>query len=307
MRASASWGGGEMALIQRRRGQRQAGDEQIDASWKISDVLRAYPQLLDVLIDTTPAFGRLRNPALRRVQSRLVTVEQAARIAGIEPDALVARLNGAIGVDSVNAPISANGMSPEHEAVTRPGWLDEAAMALDLDVRPFQERGEEPFGAIMTAARETPVGSMFLLRNTFEPVPLYDVLGMRGFEHWVQRDADDDWRIWFFNSGTPRKPTSKPKAKAPVAPEPAAETWSHPDAVVTIDVSELVPPEPMIKILETLESLPDGASLLVHHLRRPMHLYPQLDAMGYRHDTREIAPDRIEVLIEKPPFDEAAP
>ncbi len=69
-----------MALMQRRRSRGKARDERIEASWKISDVLRVYPELLDVLIDTTPAFSRLRNPALRRVQSRLVTVEQAARI-----------------------------------------------------------------------------------------------------------------------------------------------------------------------------------------------------------------------------------
>lgn len=294
-----------MALMQRRRSRGGTGDERILASWKISDVLRAYPQLLDVLIDTTPAFSLLRNPALRRVQSRLVTVEQAARIAGIEPDALVRRLNAAVSADGVDEPVVINGTAPTRESDERPAWLDDAPLALELDVRPLQERGEEPFGAIMTAARETPVGSMFLLLNTFEPVPLYDVLAMRGFEHWVLQDAADDWRIWFYNSGRPRKPSPKRKAPTPAASEPAAEAWSAPDAVVTIDVSELVPPEPMIKILETLESLPDGASLLVHHLRRPMHLYPQLDAMGYRHDTREIAPDRIEVLIEKPPFDEA--
>ena len=296
-----------MALMQRRRSRGGAGDERILADWKISDVLRAYPQLLDVLIDTTPAFSRLRNPALRRVQSRLVTVEQAARIAGIEPDALVRRLNAAVSADEGGEPVSANGAAPLREADERPGWLNEATLAQELDARPFQERGEEPFGAIMTAARETPVGSMFLLRNTFEPVPLYGVLAIRGFGHWVLQDAADDWRIWFYNSGTPRKPAPKRKVTAPAATEPTVETWSHPDAVVTIDVSELVPPVPMIKILETLETLPDGASLLVHHLRRPMHLYPQLDAMGYRHDTRELAPDRIEVLIEKPPFDEAAP
>jgi hypothetical protein len=69
---------------------------------------------------------------------------------------------------------------------------------------------------------------------------------------------------------------------------------------VTIDVSELVPPEPMIKILEALEMLPAGGRLLVRHLRRPMHLYPRLDEMGCRHETRELAPGRVEVLIQKP-------
>lgn len=71
------------------------------------------------------------------------------------------------------------------------------------------------------------------------------------------------------------------------------------DVEVTIDVSELVPPEPMIKILRALEELPDGGRLLVHHVRRPMHLYDQLDEMGYAHLTREPEPGRVEILIQK--------
>ena len=68
---------------------------------------------------------------------------------------------------------------------------------------------------------------------------------------------------------------------------------------MTIDVRELVPPEPMIRVLQALEALPDGARLLVHHVRRPMHLYDRLDEMGFAHDTREIGLDRVDVLIQK--------
>ena len=75
--------------------------------------------------------------------------------------------------------------------------------------------------------------------------------------------------------------------------------WSAPAAEVTIDVSELVPPEPMVKILQTLETLPDGSRLLVHHVRRPIHLYDRLDEMGYAHATRDLGPGQVEVMIQK--------
>src|SRR5699024_3385435 len=65
----------------------------IELDWKISKVLKEYPELLDTLADSHPAFGKLRNPLLRRVQSKLVTVEQAAEVAGLEPESLLARLN----------------------------------------------------------------------------------------------------------------------------------------------------------------------------------------------------------------------
>ena len=266
----------------------------ITVDWKISEVLQAHPELLDVLLDTSPHFSKLRNPLLRKVQSRLVTVGQAAGIAGMDPSVLARRLNSAVGIEmpepSAPATDAASALGPE------PPWVGSATIAQELDVRPFQQRGEEPFSAIMAAIRTIPKGQVLLLRNTFEPVPLYEVLRQRGFEHWTRELAENEWEILFFNSGATRPPHSPAGESTPSAPESA---WDEPTSTLTIDVSELVPPEPMVRILTALEELPDGAVLLVHHVRRPMHLYPRLDELGYRHETRELGPNRIEVMIEK--------
>ncbi|HET9661609.1 MAG TPA: DUF2249 domain-containing protein [Thermomicrobiales bacterium] len=267
----------------------------ITPNWKISEVLQVHPELLDVLIETAPEFKKLRNPILRRVQSKLVTVGQAAQIAGLEPAYLVDRLNAAAGIQGPVADKSEDSSSsiPKPE----PPWVDAATIAQWIDVRPYQQRGEEPFSAIMAAIREVPRGQVLLLRNTFEPTPLYDILGQRGFEHWATQLGESDWEIRFFHAGSAR--TSQQPANAPDTAR-AHDTWDDPTSTLTIDVSELVPPEPMIRILTALEELPDGASLLVHHVRRPMHLYPRLDELGYHHDTREIGPAQVEILIEKP-------
>jgi hypothetical protein len=69
----------------------------------------------------------------------------------------------------------------------------------------------------------------------------------------------------------------------------------------TIDVSHLPPPLPMVRILETLRDLGPGETLLVNHTRRPIHLYPKLDALGCTHETTELGPGKIEVRITNPP------
>lgn len=266
------------------------------ASWKISEVIHHYPQLVETLVSLNPTFRMLRNPIRRRVQARLVTVSQAAQIAGMEPAFLVNALNEAVGLT-----VPEDGGLPDGDGgagrTDPPPWVGTAPIAAEVDVRPLQRRGEEPFSVIMAAARQVEAGHVLRLRNTFEPVPLYDVLGQRGFEHWAWQVGENDWEIQFFNSGSKRKAAETPK------PEPrdseGSLDWQSPTATITIDVSELVPPEPMIRILEALEDLPSGESLLVHHVRRPMHLYPRLDELGYRHETRELAPGRVEVLIEK--------
>ncbi len=276
---------------------RTTTSDPITADWKISEVLQAHPELLDVLIETAPEFKKLRNPLLRKVQSRLVTVQQAAQIAGLDPAFLVRTLNSAAGlavpdVRPALAPVGAAQSSAE------PPWVGSANIVEELDVRPFQQRGEEPFSAIMGATRNVPHGAAFRLRNTFEPTPLYEVLRQRGFEHWSRQLGDDDWEILFFNSGVARQP--QPDSTGP-ADAMAESSWDEPTSTLTIDVSELVPPEPLVRILTALEELPEGASLLVHHVRRPMHLYPRLDELGYRHETRDLGPGRVEVLIEKTP------
>jgi hypothetical protein len=269
----------------------QEQQEPILASWKISEVLQRYPQVLDTLIGLSLAFRKLRNPLLRKVQSRLVTVAQAAGIAGIEPAILTRQLNQAAGITPPED--GAPSIATTDRPGPQPDWVDRAPVAEALDVRPLMARGEEPFRAIMGAARTVPVGSVLRLTVGFEPLPLYDALAKQGFAHFARRQDVDAWRVDF--------------RRERVAGAPAGERtstgvdWNAPAlGEVTIDVSGLVPPEPMVKILRALETLPADARLLVHHVRRPIHLYDRLDEMGYAHETRELAPGRVDVLIQKP-------
>lgn len=260
----------------------------IQIDWKISKVLKEYPDLLDTLADSHPAFGKLRNPLIRRVQSKLVTVEQAAGVAGIDPQALLARLNKAAGFDVEPVPIVPK-IEPKPLA---PRWVEGAKVSEKLDVRPLIARGEEPFKMISGAARRVPVGKVLSLRSPFDPVPLRDVLAKQGFEAYTT-GAGDDWTTLFMRVKETSE-AAKPKAAPVAAPEAPAT------AEITIDVSELVPPEPMMRILGALEELPDGGQLTVHHVRRPMHLYPRLDELGYAHSTTDLGPDRVELVISKP-------
>ncbi|HYI24818.1 MAG TPA: DUF2249 domain-containing protein [Thermomicrobiales bacterium] len=267
--------------------------EPIEVNWTIHRVLERYPDVLEELIATSPAFGKLRNPLMRKVQSRLVTVEQAARIGGVTPEALLARLNQEAGLE-VPAPVVAPDPRPRIDAEP-PDWLDSAEVTRMLNVRPIMERGEEPYKVIMSIAREVQPGEVLRLLVGFEPVPLYDTLGRKGFSAWARPLAADCWQVDFHRD------------RVLVDEDTTAERgstedldWERVDAEVTIDVSELVPPEPMVKILETLAAMPDGSTLLVHHVRRPIHLYARLDEMGYPHRTQDLGPDRVEVLIRKP-------
>lgn len=265
--------------------------EPVRSNWKVSEVLARYPQLLQVLINMSPAFGHLRNPLARTLRTRLVSVGQAARVAGMQPDELVRRLNEAVGM------YTPSGVDEDHGAAEERADTPsiQAEVVEELDVRPLLERGEEPFKVIMAAVARVPDGGALRLRTTFEPVPLYEVLARRGFSHSSQAVAADDWEVVFSRRIPDEVPASRSKDAScqPVAMEPDGEDIVH------LDVSELVPPEPMVRILEAASKLQPGQKLSVEHHRRPVYLYPQLDAQGFVHQTEEIGPGHIRILIRR--------
>lgn len=66
-----------------------------------------------------------------------------------------------------------------------------------LDVRPELESGGEPFVHIMEAASAIKPGGTLVIIAPFEPIPLYEVLGARGFSHETAKIAADEWVVRF--------------------------------------------------------------------------------------------------------------
>lgn len=52
-----------------------------------------------------------------------------------------------------------------------------------------------------------------------------------------------------------------------------------------LDNRGLEPPQPMMRTLEALKTLPEHEKLIILNDRRPMFLYEQLDEMGYKYIT----------------------
>ena len=162
------------------------------------------------------------------------------------------------------------------------------ARRVHLDVREDVRQGQEPFARIMAAVKALGGDQVLVLRAPFEPIPLYDVLGKRGFAHWTERHAADDWVVAFYRDAAP--PASRAAVVAPA---------SSPARRAVLDVRGLEPPQPMVRVLEEIDRLGPGAELEVHHDRRPMFLYPQLDDRGFVHDTDEPEPGLVCILIRR--------
>jgi hypothetical protein len=64
----------------------------------------------------------------------------------------------------------------------------------------------------------------------------------------------------------------------PAGPEP--RRWHEADGW-HLDVRGLVPPQPLVQILQLLQGLARHETLTVHHDREPTMLYPELAQIGW--------------------------
>lgn len=63
--------------------------------------------------------------------------------------------------------------------------------------------------------------------------------------------------------------------------EPLGKQWRASDGI-HLDVRELPPPEPMVAILELIDTLSDDDNLIiVHHFCDPIYIYSELSDRGW--------------------------
>jgi uncharacterized protein (DUF2249 family) len=141
----------------------------------------------------------------------------------------------------------------------------------ELDVRPILHDGGEPFQAIMSAVRGLAPGEGLKLFATFRPQPLFAVMAGQGFDHEVLEIDGGDFEVRF-----------TPKQEAVVVSNGAIspEVWADP--TVELDLTDLPPPEPMVRILGEIEQMADGQVLFALLAREPLFLYPELAKRGHQ-------------------------
>jgi len=148
---------------------------------KISELLEKHPELLEVLAGYHPHFGKLRNRLLRKVMAPRVTIEQAARMAGVDPAGLIETLAKALGKEALSME---GGRKLE-------GCSD--ASVITLDVRGLPP--PEPMMRILEALAHLPEWMNLFVLHERRPVFLYSKLEELGFEHITEEVAPGDVRI----------------------------------------------------------------------------------------------------------------
>jgi uncharacterized protein (DUF2249 family) len=163
-----------------------------------------------------------------------------------------------------------------------------------LDVR--EDGCQSKIGRIFQRWESLPAGEFFVLVNGHDPVPLFHIFSAQfpGAFTWdyLRRD-DEEVQIKIT-----RLAATAPLARVPRPPCAGGEEAKEADAG-EIDVRGLMPPEPMMIILSAVETLRPGGLLKARTDRRPIHLFPELEARGVRHESTEQADGSWITLLQR--------
>jgi uncharacterized protein DUF2249 len=80
--------------------------------------------------------------------------------------------------------------------------------------------------------------------------------------------------------------------------EEKSRRWIEADGI-HIDVRGLPPPQPMVTILELVESIRDSTPVVVHHERDPQFLYPELAEIGWTAARIDAPPGEVRLRLER--------
>jgi len=166
-----------------------------------------------------------------------------------------------------------------------------------LDVRPTIQAGNDPFNEIMATIKTLKDDQTLEIINVFEPIPLINKLKTMGYSSKTERPEDGSIRTYFKKNATEEK-----KEKIPEVKETDKDTFdnklkSFGDKVRYIDVRHLEMPEPMVTILQEVETLDNDSALFVEHKKIPQYLLPELQDRNFNVLFNEIDANNIHLLI----------
>lgn len=127
------------------------------------------------------------------------------------------------------------------------------------------------------------VGQHFVLVNDHDPVPLwyqFNAMFADAFAWEYLQQGPDEFQVKITKLRAVTIPETLPR---PVLPPGVGGCGSHPREVVEVDARGLEPPEPLMRILNVLETLSAGQRLRAITDREPCHLFGEAEARGFRH------------------------
>ena len=159
---------------------------QITPKTIVADLLNAYPELEDKLIEIAPVFKKLKNPVLRKTIAKVTSLKQAAVVGNVELPILINELRKTVGQDTI-----ITGNEKSNAIANKPDWVREENIKLTYDAREDLENGVHPVAKVVKDIETLSGDEVYLLITPFVPLPLLDIVNKKGFAAHSEKNEEN--------------------------------------------------------------------------------------------------------------------
>lgn len=168
---------------------------EINPSVTVHELLEAYPELEEVLIDIAPPFKKLKNPFLRRSVAKVATLKHISSVGGIPLDELITQIREAVGQQVI-----AESYEDQDYYGEQPDWFSPDKVALSIDEDKVEEKDKMTLVIILREAKKVKKGEIIELVTSFLPAPGIDILKSKGYSVWTRKESDGLIRSYFLKN-----------------------------------------------------------------------------------------------------------
>lgn len=170
----------------------------------VRETLEKYPQLKDVLLEVSPKFKNLLNPAMYNTAARFATFNIASKTTGVSLCEILHALNKELGLEKqlINVFPECIAELPEDKLKNITNSEEEISKSISeskieetiLDVRGMSE---DPFDKIIKLAHDTKSDESFVLIQSFKPDPMIKMLTAMDFEFELLKETPGEVHMKF--------------------------------------------------------------------------------------------------------------
>ena len=266
----------------------------ISPQTKIAALLKHHPDALEAIVTLSPDFKKLRDPILRGIMAGRTTISMASKIGGCRPDDFY-RVLKPYGFEIDESSATGEDVLPERKPLPASLQNITSENFVVLDVRSMLAEGNDPLKFIQQTVKNLVDGQVLKIVNTFEPTPLIKLLEKQGFESYTDVVDQELIETYFYRTGFKKDAPKEITTEELTDWDLQLEKYSN--RLQQIDVRHLDMPQPMMAILEGLETLPEDAALFVHHKRIPVYLLTELKDRNFDYRIKSISNNEVHLLI----------
>ncbi len=263
----------------------------VSAYTKISSLIKFNPDVIEALAGLSSHFSKLKNPILRKVLASRVSISEAAKIGGVSLNDIFNAIRP-LGFETPDA-----GVKDVKGSFGDLYTEEDITYTYLLDVRTDIARSRDPFNKIMDSVRSLEVSESLLLINAFEPAPLIRILEKQKFGISLKKISGDEFHCYILRTEDTQMINVADPANVKDAFDEVLTKYA--DNLLKINVRDLPMPQPMIKILETLEQMDPVKALFVYHKKVPVFLIEELKTRNYQYVYKH-TDEGLELIIYRP-------